>query len=84
MYVLLGYPIQSVIALSIAPLMGGFIGYKNAHEDQDNLEQAMKGIGIGLLIDLPFLCYILYEYSAMENRWFERPDNSLEATRFGY
>ena len=69
MYVLMDYPIQSVIALSIAPLIGGFIGYKNAREDQDNLEQAkkqaMKGIGIGLLIDLPFLCYVLYGYSAM-------------------
>ena len=65
MYVLLGYPIQSVIALSIAPLIGGFIGYKNAREDQDNLEQAMKGIGIGLLIDLPFLCFVLWGFSAM-------------------
>ena len=65
MYVLLGYPIQSVIALSIAPLIGGFIGYKNAREDQDNLEQAMKGMGIGLLIDLPFLCFVLWGFSAM-------------------
>ena len=65
MYVLLGYPIQSVIALSIAPLIGGFIGYKNAREDQDNMEQAMKGIGIGLLIDLPFLCFVLLGFSAM-------------------
>ena len=65
MYVLLGYPIQSVIALSIAPLIGGFIGYKNAREDQDNLEQAMKGMGIGLLIDLPFLCFVLLGFSVM-------------------
>ena len=65
MYVLLGYPIQSVIALSIAPLIGGFMGYKNAREDQDNMEQAMKGIGIGLLIDLPFLCFVLLGFSAM-------------------
>ncbi len=65
MYLLLWYPIPSLIIFSIAPLIGGWRYYKNTHEDQDKLEQTMKGVGIGLLIDLPFLCFIFLGFSAM-------------------
>jgi len=63
MYLLAWYPVQFVIFFSIPPLIAGLLFNINTREDQDKLEQTMKGIGIGLLIDLPFLCFILAAFS---------------------
>ncbi|HNE04290.1 MAG TPA: hypothetical protein PLQ75_09730 [Anaerolineales bacterium] len=63
MFLLMMSPILSIFVFSIAPFIGGYKGYKNAREDEDKIEQAMKGIGIGVLIDIPFLCVILALFS---------------------
>ncbi len=63
MYLIQKAPFLYLFLFSLAPLILGFRGYKNTRENEDRLEQTMKGAGIGLLFDMPFLCYILLAFS---------------------
>ena len=62
MYLFRWYPIPTIFFFSIAPLLGGLVGYSNAKEG-DERKKAMIGAGIGLLIDLPFLCLAFLFFS---------------------
>ena len=71
MYYFMWYPIKSIILFSIAPIIGGLFGYsqvverreKGETQENEGLQRVYKGIGIGLLIDLPMLCYFLIFWS---------------------
>lgn len=73
MYLLMAFPIQSFILLSIAPIIGALSGYNKANQlkvkgdvrENEGFLQIGKGIGIGLLIDLPFLWLVVYFFSVM-------------------
>lgn len=79
MIVLDEYPLLSLVAFSIVPILGAMLGallgYIKANqlkvkgEARDN-ERSLRigiglgiGIGVGLLIDLPFLFILIYFFS---------------------
>ena len=74
MYILSEYPLQFLLIFSIAPIIGGVVGYsiaiikqldnKSPEERIAKIESLVyKSIGIGILIDLPFLCIVLVLFS---------------------
>lgn len=72
MYLLAAFPILSLILFSIAPIIGGLIGYNSINEIEDEDERkreefrrARNGVLIGLVIDIPFLWFVLYFFSVM-------------------
>ena len=68
MYLFAVYPIQMIALFSLPPLVGGLIAYQKTINKSVKTEKFMgtaKGIMIGLLIDVPFLCFVLWEFSSM-------------------
>ena len=56
---MLFYPGLSLFILTIAPFLGFAIVYNKAYDDEDRLGKAMRGLGMGLLIDIPIICVLL-------------------------
>ena len=73
MYLLMYAPILSLILFSIAPIIGALSGYNKAKQlkakgdarENESFLQIGKGIGVGLLIDLPLLFLVILFFSAM-------------------
>ena len=73
MWLLEYFPIQSLILFSIAPILGALQGYHKANElktsgqarENEGFLRVSKGIGIGLLIDLLLLCFVLVFFTAL-------------------
>ena len=72
MYLLFMYPLclLSWFILLIAPAIGAMLAFSSIKakglEDKDKVRaQVIKGITIGLLIDIPLICLALYFGSAM-------------------
>jgi len=67
MYILALYPLQSCLSFLIAPTIGGIVMYlmaKNESNIDKKYSRTLRGIVFGLIIDIPFLCFILWAGSS--------------------
>ena len=60
MYLLASYPLQSILLFIAVPAVLGMIGFKLG-----GTKEMIKAALIGLAIEVPILCFILWGFSAM-------------------